>query len=273
MTPMQKMKTISLLATLALLGCMDDDDSTVDTSSPFDYTLSSTYDLGAVNSNSFEVISSNTSCSKDQLEIENDTSTSSYSFAGDTLYLNSYDCKNAYTGGTKNQLSGTWTLVRSLPTEDSDYPEDCEMPVAYTEKVKFTSSSYTRAREVKNFCWGQTEGKYYSEDLPSDVAFKVIDCGTIQATDANKNVAQRILVSFDPSSRTAQWKVTYNGKSCSYANQEEEATKQICAERYAAFQKDGSEEYFDWYDWSEEELAYDNCVKALQVSDELEEFF
>lgn len=273
MTPMQKLKTLSLLSALALLGCMDDADNTVDTSSPFDYSLSATYRLGAVDEHYFESIYSSTACSKDQLEVESDTSTSSYSFSGDTLYLNSYSCKNAYTGGSKNQLSGTWTLVNSLPIDDSEDPEDCEIPSAYTEKVKFTSSSFTRIREVKNFCWGQSEGEDYAEDLPSDVKFQIIDCGTIQATDASGNVAQRTLTHADVSSYSSTWKLTYNGKSCTYVNQEVEATEQICADRYAAFQKAGSEGYFDWYDWSEEELAYKNCVKNLQVSEDLESLF
>lgn len=273
MNAIQKLKPITLLASLALFGCMDDSSSNLDPSGPVDYSLSSSYRLGAVSPTTFERILDYTSCSKDKMVSESDTSSLRYSFAGDTLFIHSYDCKNAYIGGTKNKLSGTWTLKNVLPNEDTDGSEDCVMPKDYTEKLKFTSSSYTRIKEISDFCWGETDGKEYADDLSDDVEFKVIDCGTIQATDGAGNVARRTLSSIDPSTLTAEWKYTYNGKSCTKVDKQVEASEQTCADSYAAYKKDGSEEYFDWYDWTKEETSVSNCIENLQVSEDLKDFF
>lgn len=273
MTPMRKMKNLSLLGVLALLGCMDDSDVTIDPGSAFEYTVDYDYRLGAVDSNTFEYIQDQTDCSNSQLEVVSDTSTYSYSLAGDTLYILSYRCKKAYTGGSWNQLSGTWTLVSSLPRESAVYPEDCEVPSDYTEKVKFTSSSFTRINEFENYCWSQKVLNRYGSKLGDTVAVKAIGCGTIQATDPSGNVAQRTIISFDPSTHAFKWKLGYNGKSCSYVDEDVEATEPVCADTYAAYQKSGSARPFEWYDSRKDRMAYGICLAKLQVSDDLKGLF
>jgi hypothetical protein len=51
-----KFLTLALIFALIFTGCMDDGDDSIDTSGAFDYTITRSYQLGAVTDTNFERI-------------------------------------------------------------------------------------------------------------------------------------------------------------------------------------------------------------------------
>jgi len=129
--------------------------------------------------------------------------------------------------------------VNSTPIDPTDEEAECELEVNGMMKIQFTGTTFNRIHSATNYCWANNEVINYKDNLPKDVIFQINNCGSIQATDPDGNVATRELTRYDASTRIATWKTSYNGKSCILDGSEVKASEKVCKESYAAFEKFG----------------------------------
>lgn len=270
-------RMIPALLAFGMVACMDDSDTGTNVGSgPIDYSYSRTEKLVVLEDGQYMSISEYAECENDKMVVDADSNKYSYEFSnGQLIIKDEYSaCQKVYTGGTSNSLSGTWTLVDSKPVSEYVDSSDCEIDAGVTQKTTFNGTSIVRSAFKKGLCWADEEISGYEEDLPSDVKISQSGCNTIKATDVAGNVASRTLVSFDASTFTTKWSYAYNGKSCTRVNTNEEATDKVCAEAYAAYQKEGSNGSYYWDEWTIDagQKEFEACMEALNVSDDLESF-
>lgn len=272
---------VSVLLAFGMVACSDNEsDSGADTavgSAAFDYSYTRTYTMISQDEDRYVRTYEHKSCDKAQAIVEIDTTEVYYGFSDGQLALmgEDMDCVLIFSGGKSNTLGGTWTMVSSEKVNPNGYYSDCEVEAGSTHTISFDGSSIVRSTQVNDYCYAETEVAYFADKLSADVQLTMSGCNTIKATDAAGNVATSTLLVLDKQMFHRKMALTYNGQSCTYEYQLKEATDELCADAYAAFQKENADYSFHWSEWVSDasQKEYDACVEKLGVSEALKTIF